>query len=463
MNLIQTGGSPSDDFYDKIINKLNEDLVLDEDELRFVRIWDKKVSQFHKVRIETIKNKLVHFINLVNNYVNKHLCQFLDIDIQCYQTRFELDICNQIMELNNQFNKWMKYKDTFKEDSEQKQKANRVYAFGNYFKAIANLLTTLGNPPDIPKTMSLPWNFTMLGLLGTLADNAYNYEGGNTTPFTSKLSELLKSWAQTEGITVKIEGKENIKYISLNNNKHNIINLFCPSHRSPIPDAMLLGHLNLPHYILCANLGSFLKDHPFLANKIACLPEVIGVGTIRGDKNMTPYEKIILSRKHGISPNVVNYPQGFVPSIGEVLPISPVFVEKLLTALFHNGFLVNIIPIAYEVESEFLFDKKDHTKAIYTIKYGKPLEFNAVKTLVQIQLGTIVNQNNDLCDELAKKDDDGVKLIDKLLSGKIRGNGPKCIDHYLLSFWYDNITEFQELTLVELIYRVNKRFGFNIK
>ena len=55
---------------------------------------------------------------------------------------------------------------------------------------------------------------------------------------------------------------------------------------------------------------------------------------------------------------------------------------------------------------------------------------------------------------------DGVKLIDKLLNNSIHGDGPKYIDHYLLSHWYDHITEFKELTIEQLIFRVENRFHF---
>jgi hypothetical protein len=262
--------------------------------------------------------------------------------------------------------------------------------------------------------MSLPLNYSALQLFLSLTDTARE----NYTPFTSKLSEWLRSWANQEGITINVQNLENIEYISTNKSQNNIVNLFLPSHRSPIPDAMLVGHLNLPHYILFANLGSFLADHQLLAQQVSLLPEVIGIGKV---KDADPCQKLIRALKNKLSPNVINYPQGFVPSAGEIMPISSMFVEKLLVPLINEGFNVKIIPVTYEVDSEFLFDKPNHRNCVYTIKYGKVLTFEAINTLVKF---------------------------------------PKYIDHYLLSHWYEQIIEFKELSLEEMIERVEKCFGF---
>jgi hypothetical protein len=222
-----------------------------------------------------------------------------------------------------------------------------------------------------------------------------------------------------------------------------MVNLFLPSHRSPIPDALVLGHFDLPHYILFGNPSMFASVPEKLKKIIASLPEFIPVGRIRDEENMTPTQKLIKSLKSGISRNVINYPQGFVPSTGEILPISKVFVDKFLAPLILHGFIVKIYPIAYEIESEFLLNRENHKNMTYTIKYGKPLEFEAVKTLVRLQLGSVA---------LKKKN------LDNLLSGKISGDGPRYFDHYLLTYWYENIINHKELSYEELIQRANNKF-----
>ena len=451
----------SDEFHEKIIKKLNDYSVLNENDLNYMKNWDMQISQFHKSRLDMIMRKQYIFLNCMNNYINDNLHKLLqDWEIpNCGMTQYDPIVYNQITEINTQFNKWMKHKNTFHGNADPKKKANRVYSFGTYFKTITILLTTLGNPPKPPIPLSPPWNFTSLELLGTLYGGDYPKE--NQTPFTTKLSECLKLWAQKEGIVVNVQGKENLKYIYLNDNQHNTVNLFLPSHRSPLPDAMVLGHFDLPHYILFANVASFFSDYKLMSEQITSLSEVIGVGRIRGTENMTPYEKLIQSLKKKISPNVVIYPQGFVPGTGEILPITSAFVEKLLVSLIFNGFRIKIIPISYEVESEFLLDRKDHHGMVYTIKYGLPLESDAVETLVQLQLGSIVDQTVSLIDSLNKMDNDD-KVINKLLNHQIHGDGPKYFDDYLLTHWYEHITEYRELDIEELINRVRKRFGFNL-
>jgi len=452
----------SNEFHERIIKKLNNYSVLNETDLKYMKNWNIQTSQFHKNRLDMIMRKQYIFLNCMNNYINDNLHKLLqDWEIpNCGMTQYDPIVYNQINEINTQFNKWMKHKNTFHGNVDPKKKANRVYSFGTYFKTIATLLTTLGKPPKTPISMSPPWNFTSLELLGTLYGN--NYPEENQTPFTTNLSKCLKLWAQNEGIVVNVQGKENLINIYLNDNQHNTVNLFLPSHRSPIPDAMVMGHFDLPHYILFANVASFFSDYKRMSETITSLPEVIGVGRIRGTENMTPYKKLIQSLKKKISPNVVIYPQGFVPSTGEILPITSAFVEKLLASLIFNGFRIKIIPVSYEVESEFLFDRKDHHDMVYTIKFGKPLEPGAVETLIGLQLGSIVDQNISLIDGLNKVDNTGNRVINKLLNNQIHGDGLKYFDDYLLTHWYEHITEYRELDIVNLINRVQKRFGFNL-
>ena len=437
----------STNLFDNIINKLNNSVSLNNDDINYLLDWDENVSQFHKIRLEVVKYKQTYFIQIVHAAILNFLAKNMD------HNNLSL-IDDKINELGTQLKKWMHHKDTFQESIGQQQKANRIYSYSAYFKAVAALKTALGKPPNLPKPISYSFNYAGFQVLNTLFNSSIQE---NSTPFTLKLNEYFQSLALQEGITVKLLGQENLKYVHLNDNEHNIVNLFLPSHRSPVPDAIVLGHLNLPHYILFANLGSTIPDYKFISEKISLLPEVISIGRIKNNDNMKPYDKLILSLKNKISPNVINYPQGFVPSTGEVLPINPVFVEKLLVPLIYNKFIVKIIPVSYEVGTEFLFDKPDHQGLEYTIKYGQPLEFNTVKTLVKFQLGSIIDQELDLSETLTKE------LLDDLLNDRIRGNGPRYFDHYMLTHWYENITEYKELTLEEMIIRAENRLGLNLK
>ena len=99
----------------------------------------------------------------------------------------------------------------------------------------------------------------------------------------------------------------------------------------------------------------------------------------------------------------------------------------------------------------------------YTAKIGKPIEPNAVECLVKLQLGSIIDQKYDLRFALRQLDSKKNSVMDNLLCNEIHGNGFKFFDHYLMTHWFENITEHTELPLETLISRVEKRFGFNLQ
>jgi len=434
-------------FYDNIIKKCNNCIRLTNTDLEYMKEWDKNISSYHEKRIMMIKCKHIYFLNYVNKLVNKLILKN-NVDVSCYvpfltSSINTADLTNKIREMTKHFNTWIENGNTFDENTEQKQKAVRVYAWSNYFKSVFAVLNTLEYSVRTLTPM-YPSMILIVKLLTTIYNNNYSTVQPNTTPFTTKLSECLREWAEQEGITVNVIEKEHLNFICHEQTQTKTVNLFLPSHRSAIPDALVMGHLDLPHYILFGNPAMFGSVPETLKTLIASVPEFISVGKIKNNDNMTPIEKLIKSLDAGLGPDVLIYFHGFVPSAGEILPISPVSVDKCIAPLILNGYNVNIYPIAYEIESEFLLNRENHKGMVYTIKYGAPLKYNAVKELVRYQLGSVALKKENL---------------DDLINGKLHGDGPKYIDHYLLTFWYDTITEHKELTIDELIERFNKRYG----
>lgn len=451
----------NDDFYSRIIKKLNNKLNLNESDMDYIIEWNNKIGNFHKERLELIKCKQLSFLTYVNNCVNKLILE----------KNSNIDISREKNELNLQFVKWIENGNTFQINNDQKQKAERIYSWSGYFKAVRDLLIALGETIYIVKPMFPSLNYNNFKLLYTLVNNNYYSTQINTTPFTTKLCECLRLWAIEEDIIVKVEGEENLKSIYHNQTQIPVVNLFLPSHRSPIPDALVLGYLNLPHCILCGNPAMFAGVPEKLKIMIASVPEFIPIGKLKDEENPIPIKKLIKSLKSGISRNVINYPQGFVPSAGEILPISKVFVEKCLAPLLIAGFNVKIYPIAYEVESEFLLARENHKGMIYTIKYGKVLEPETVRKLVQLQLGDVLlveeNLDNLLNGNISgtgEKKIQNVSFSSRLekLDSSFSPTGEKIFDHYLLNFWNENIIAHGELSLEELIDRATKKFGFNL-
>jgi hypothetical protein len=153
------------------------------------------------------------------------------------------------------------------------------------------------------------------------------------------------------------------------------------------------------------------------------------VGEWRGTPPLEPTEKLLMALESKRSPNVVNYPHGFISSAGEILPINANFVKKLLKPLLDRGFEVNVIPISYEVDSHLISQSRSVDKINVTAKFHQPLMHSAVKVLVAKQLES----------------------------------GTRYFDHFLTSLWFDNITAFPELTLNQLLDRAENNLGIKLE
>lgn len=444
----------SNDFYETIIEKCNNKSILNDYDIGYINNWTQTQITFHENRLTETKNKQIRFINYINTNVNIIFNTYnnRNPDVQCRICSSGPDINALHKKLKEHYDKWFNTNDTFSSDSDQKARSTRIYAWSDYFKAVYNLLKAIHKLSQQPKSID-PSPKHILSVMSQLYNNTYSTAQQNTTPFTTTLSECAKLWTIEEGITINILGQENLYNIYHDITQVPTVNLFMPSHRSPIPDLFMMAHLNLPHYILFGNpamfkFPEFITTHfpsiPYsLKESVSSIPEFIAVGTIK-DYTISPTDKLLKSLSTGISRNVINYAQGFVPSTGEILPISNAFVNKLLVPLLLNDYIVNIYPVAYETDSEFLFDKPDHTNITYTLKYGKPLFHEAIVALITCQLGSV---------KLIKENLEG------LMTSSLQGDGPKCFDNYMLSFWFDNIVEHKELTYDELVERGNKRFG----
>lgn len=204
---------------------------------------------------------------------------------------------------------------------------------------------------------------------------------------------------------------------------------------------MMMARLGLPHFLIFANPSAFIHNK-FLANQLASVPEFIGVGAAKGQANLTAQDKLFTALKEQLSPNVLNYPQGFVANAGEILPIHAQFVEKLLFPLIVNGYRVNIIPVTYESDSELLAPSRDLGHAAkYIVKIHAPLRSESVEKLVRMQLG--ISDINKEC--------------------KLARNPFLILDHLLISIWYESTTINKELTLDDLFQRAQERLAISFK
>jgi hypothetical protein len=441
----------AEEFHERIIQKCNGGFALNGYDLAYLEEWNEKVSQFHDYRLEMVKMKEFHFLNYIQNILKEHLAENPILGSNP-------NVIKQLEEINTQYNTWINLGSTFSENTDQKARGGRTYAWNNYFKAVPALLTLLKFKLNITQPMFPSWDILLDFFTDTFLKNNYSDIKSNPTPFTKKLAECSKRWAQHEGIRIQVEGKENLGLIPSECTQTPRVNLFVPSHRYPTPDILLLGdlieHLGLPHCIIFGNPKMFANIPDLFKRQIAFLPDFIPVGDI---KDMDPNKKISMSLNR--SPNFILYLQGFTSNIGDIQRISKQSVNKLIAVLltmvfddpfpkYFEGCEVNIYPIAYESESEFSFNKPNHRDVLYKIKFGKPLKYGAVQTLTKLQLGSIpLRKENYLA----------------LLNGKISGNGPRYIDNYLLTYWWENIIDHAELELKQLVERTKEKLGLYSK
>ena len=448
---IREDGFSSRGFYEKIVAPLNKGESFNFD---YLKLWESRNVQLHQARYTLIEKKQHAFIVLthvsLDALVNEH-------PSKKFLRKFE--------RLDEIFRRWADASDAVGEGLDPKTQRERMYAFYDYFKGARELLEDLKLAPDFKPIQGSSRLRKFQGVVGAGLSGSYIatqlfvrslYTGvkylnpfryilprswktkirqkllRNTTPLTSELGmpAAFKSLAAMKGYRVHVRGQEILKSLPLQIEPgKKTVNLFLPSHRSDVVDAMVMAHLNLPHFLVFANPSAFVPGI-VLGTMVANLPEFISVGKWRGFGSPTPTDKLISALEAQRSPNVINYPQGFVANAGEILPINASFVEKLLYPLVTRGYDVNIIPISYEIDSHLLSQsgEVDSTEVFATIH--PPLTPNAVKTLVEHQMKT------------AQSD-----------------TPARYIDHFLSTLWYENIRDNKELGLNELMRRAEENLG----
>jgi hypothetical protein len=105
----------------------------------------------------------------------------------------------------------------------------------------------------------------------------------NSTPFNSKggITGLFKGLKDIQGRQVIVTGRENLERIPLNGIPgKKIANLFLPAHRHDISDAILMSSLDLPHFLLFANLLHLLP----IIGLVPCWPPFLSLFRLENGK-----------------------------------------------------------------------------------------------------------------------------------------------------------------------------------
>lgn len=438
-------GFSSKDFYARIVEPLDRGQSWSED---YLKSWSAAVVKFHNFRYQAMKNKQRFFMVETHRHLRKEVAKILADDKLPKETKEKIE--KQFSKLNEISVRWMGFSATLGSDEEAKARRDRLYSFDDYFALARKIMKDLKSLPK-PKVQNSVSTLTMFKagvqaafsveymLLQILIRNVsylfpspFDYLPGsswllkNSTPINSSYasSGLFNALADMRGFQLEVQGREHLKNLKLDGSDDGMeVNLFLPSHRNGMVDAMLIAKLGIKHFLIFSN-AQVVCPNSTLGNLLASLPEYISVGKVKGYPPLPSTEKLLLALKDRRSPNVFNYSEGFVAGVGANTASSKTFDDSLLIKLIEKGYRVNVIPISMEADSEFLLDSAAiDRKAIARIH--SPLSHEVVNMLV------------------AKQKTDGVRYLSQLLS----------------TIWYENTTLHAELDIEKLFGRAEEGLG----
>lgn len=488
-------GYSAADFVNQIVIPLNAGESLTGFRENYLIEFNDRNYQFTKRQYAEIARKQRYFMTVVRERLEQ-----LRIQLE-QEKRLTSALLVQFGGVEKEFNKWEPVQDKVGGGVTPKEQRQRMYSFGGFANKVEKLLTSLHSPERAEPT-GLPFEeaveepaasarrkvqgsfrtafagsylslqIVTRSVLSGLNQNLNPFHfilpkswrrkvagtfHKNSTPLLTGggANSFFKGLTDIQGYQVKVEGRDNLRDIPLNGvSGKKVVNLFLPTHRHPMVDAMVMSHLDLPHFLIFANPKAFAGNIPLVsyvsASMLAMMPEFISVGQWRGfptigtfctavgqsiqDGKWTgvhgkePTEKLLKALEEKRSPNVINYPQGFVSNAGEILPIHGQFAEKLVGRLLEEGFEVNVVPVSYEVDSDF-FSKSGSVDTVeVSARFLPPLLHSTVKVLVEKQIASIQSE--------------GAETKNRFF------------DHYLASIWYENIQKNSELSLNEMLNRV---------
>jgi hypothetical protein len=323
-----------------------------------------------------------------------------------------------------------------KDESSQQLQQKRKYAYDKYFVLAARYHHD-ASPSLLGKIAALPLRVGKA--VGLLVASPLMFMGyWAARPFWSaplySLSMKTTRWMNRNSERfkdLKVEGGEYLK--ELQDTPAGTVNLILPSHRNASGDAHMMAAMKITPAMIFLNAQvvageiEHVLEKP-LGNLLASAPEFISVGACKGIWGLNPAEKMFANLKNGSIQNVINYPQGFIANIHEVLGISPAFVPKLLGPLLAQGYKVRVFPVSYEIPSSFLWSKDLESKDPPLVRVGAPLSAAMIAAMYRLQSA------------------EGTKF-------------PELFAIFMRSFWIDTIRSYPELTLAELQQRIQSKLG----
>jgi hypothetical protein len=366
----------------------------------FLREWYALNHRYQELYDEFIIHKQAYIIEQVNREI-EHL--YYDMDHEVRLQNFPI-----FVKLQGEFRHWQNYKKMLgkfavdeaehlarigKTKSPQQLQQFRKYSYDRYFtlaqqfnrpSSSGRLGKMLQGSLKASKILGLGLSAPLLGATYWVARSFC------ATPFYSLgiAGARLVARKTRHYRQVEIEGREHLALI--HDTPKKTVNLFLPNHRNDIGDFFLMAALGIsPAMVfLNAQIVARMVDRRFerpLGNILATLPELISVGSCKGYHGLSPTDKLLRNLARGLSPNVINYAQGFIANMHEVLGLSPSFVPKLLGPMLGDGYRVRVFPISYEIESSFLWPAAQTHRQAPMVRVAPPLAPEVVAEIYRLE------------------------------------------------------------------------------
>ncbi len=318
-----------------------------------------------------------------------------------------------------------------KECSFQQLQQKRKYAYDKYFYLARDFQHEAGGkaikkavlaPVRIGKIAGLALASPLI-LLGYWTGRLFNESPLYTLSMylTRKMGKGSEQFKE-----LGLVGREHLR--QLKTTPKNTINLIFPNHRNDVGDMYMLASLKISPAMMFLNaqIVAGVVDH-WVSNPLgyvlASIPELVSVGHSKGIGGLSPTEKMLETLRKGKIPNVINYPQGFVANLHEVLGISPSVMPKLVGPLLDAGYNVRVFPVSYEIESSFLWDKELSRGFAPMVRVSRPLTAPMVSAIHHLQT-------------------------------KVNSTMPRLFETFMRANWLESITTYPELSISEIQERI---------
>ena len=177
--------------------------------------------------------------------------------------------------------------------------------------------------------------------------------------------------------SIEVHGKDRIPVLTSDRK----INVYVPSHRETILDTFTLSKLGLGAdnaALFVALDAAFPKWFTKMAER---QDTVINVGKDAKERSFTKLERVL--KENGLR-HIIIYGEGSTPvGLGETRPLQPTFERLVVQELRKQGYKVNLVPITYPQNDEFMVDPPRLADRELKVVVGEPIRHPTVDAILE--------------------------------------------------------------------------------